>query len=394
MQNNVRYKKEPSVFLGGIIMINQERILAEFFELVKIKCSSREERQVADILKGRLVELGLEVFEDKAGEKIGGNCGNVFAYKKATLASAPAILFTAHMDCVEPCGGIEPQLRDGIITSVGDTILGGDDKAGIVGILEALRIINEKNIPHGPLQVIFTVSEEGGLNGAKHIDPSLLKADFGYALDSSGEPGEIIHMAPGQNSIVAVVHGRKAHAGIAPEEGINAIVVAGKALGEMKYGKIDFETTANIGLIEGGIATNIVPDWVEIKCEARSRSMEKLAAQTNHMKETFEKVATDHGARSEVLVKKAYDSFVLPEDSTVISLVAKAAKSIGLTPEIKGTGGGSDANFFNKYGVPMAVLGIGMKKVHTAEEYIREVDLYNSAELVIAIIKTAAQKNS
>jgi len=370
-------------------MINKERMLAEFFELVRIKCSSKAERQVADVLKGRLIELGLEVFEDNAGEKIGGNCGNIIAYAKATMNNAPAMLFTAHMDCVEPCGGIEPQLKNGVITSTGDTILGGDDKAGITAILEALRIINEKGIAHGPIQVIFTVSEEGGLNGAKHIDPSFLKADFGYALDSSGEPGEIIHMAPGQNSIVAVVHGKKAHAGIAPEEGINAIVVAGKALAEMKYGKVDFETTANIGLIQGGIATNIVPDQVEIRCEARSRNMEKLEAQSNHMKETFENVAAANGARSEVQVKKAYDSFVLPIDSMVVSLVAKAAQSIGLKPEIKGTGGGSDANFFNKYGVPMAVLGIGMKKVHTAEEYIREVDLYNSAELVIAIIKNS-----
>lgn len=371
-------------------MINKERVLAEFFELVKIKCSSRDERQVADILKVRLAELGLEVTEDQVGEKIGGNCGNVIAYTKGNVPGAPGIMLTAHMDCVEPCGGIEPVLKDGIITSAGNTILGGDDKAGIVAILEAIRMINEENISHGPIQIVFTVAEEGGLNGAKNFDPAALKADFGYAFDSSGAPGEIINMAPGQNSIIVTVHGKKAHAGVAPEEGINAIVVAGKAMAELTYGRIDFETTSNIGMISGGVATNIVPDMVELKCEARSRNMEKLEFQTNYMKETFERVAAANDARAEVVIKKAYGPFVLAEDSPVVALAVKASESISLKPEIKATGGGSDANFFNNYGVPTAVLGVGMSKVHTTDEYIKEVDLYDSAELVVALIKTAA----
>jgi len=372
-----------------MIMINKQRMLAEFFELVKIKCSTRDERQVADILKARLADLGMEVTEDKAGEKIGGNCGNVLAYIEGTVPGAPTIMLSAHMDCVEPCGGIEPQLKDGIITSVGDTILGGDDKAGIAAILEALRMITEQNIQHGPIQVVFTVAEEGGLNGAKMMDPSLLKADFGYALDSGGAPGEIITMAPGQNSITAIIHGKKAHAGIAPEDGINSIVVAGIALAEMNYGRIDFETTANIGIITGGNATNIVPDKVEVRCEARSRNMEKLAAQTNHMQETFQRVAIENGARAEVIVKESYGPYVLTEDAPVVVLAVKATQSINLIPQIEATGGGSDANFFNNYGVPTAVLGVGMSKVHTADEYIKEVDLYNSAELVVALITTA-----
>lgn len=371
-------------------MINKERVLKEFFELVRIKCSTRQEREVADVLKARLQELGLEVIEDNVGEKIGGNCGNVIGFKQGTVKDAPTLMLSAHMDCVEPCGGIEPQLIDGVITSVGDTILGGDDKAGVVAILEALRLVKEQNISHGSIQVVFTVAEEGGLNGSKAIDPSLLKADVGYALDSSGAPGEIITMAPGQNSITAVIHGRKAHAGVAPEDGINAIVVAGKALAEMQVGRIDFETTSNVGIISGGIATNIVPDLVEVKCEARSRNMDKLAVQTRHMKETFEQVAAANDAKAEVKVVTAYGPYVLSEDAPVVSIAVKAADSIGLNPEIKATGGGSDANFFNNYGVPTAVLGVGMNKVHTTDEFIKEIDLYNSAELVTALIKTAA----
>lgn len=371
-------------------MINKERVLKEFFELVRIKCSTRQEREVADLLKTRLQELGLEVIEDNVGEKIGGNCGNVIGFKQGTVKDAPTLMLSAHMDCVEPCGGIEPQLIDGVITSVGDTILGGDDKAGVVAILEALRLVKEQNIAHGSIQVVFTVAEEGGLNGSKAIDPTLLKADVGYALDSSGAPGEIITMAPGQNSITAVIHGRKAHAGVAPEDGINAIVVAGKALAEMQVGRIDFETTSNVGIISGGIATNIVPDLAEVKCEARSRNMDKLAVQTRHMKETFEHVAAANGAKAEVLVSTAYGPYVLSEDAPVVSIAVKAADSIGLNPEIKATGGGSDANFFNNYGVPTAVLGVGMNKVHTTDEFIKEIDLYNSAELVTALIKTTA----
>lgn len=371
-------------------MINQKRMLAEFFELVKIKASSRAERAVADVLKARLAELGLEVSEDNVGEKIGGNCGNVFAFLPGNTA-APRLLFTAHMDCVEPCEGIQPVLADGVIRSAGDTILGSDDKSGVAAILEALRIVKEEKIPHGDIQVVLTVAEEGGLNGSKNMDPALLKADIGYALDSSGVPGEIIITAPGQNHIEAIIHGRKAHAGLAPEEGVNAIVVAGKCLADMKMGRIDFETTANIGIIKGGIATNIVPDRAEIIAEARSRNPEKLAEQTSHMVKTFESVAEANGARAEVKVSKAYDPYVLAEDAPVVNLARQAAENIGLTPVLRGTGGGSDANFFNNYGVPAAVLGTGMSKVHTTEEYIEEKHLYGIGELVVSIIKSAVQ---
>jgi tripeptide aminopeptidase len=384
-------RERIKLFIGGIAVVNKERMLTEFFELVQIKCSTRAEREVADVLKAKLAKLGLEVVEDYAGEKIGGNCGNVLALKKGTVSNAPVIMLSAHMDCVEPCGEIQPKLENGIICSAGDTILGGDDKAGITGILEALRLINENNIAHGDIQVVFTVAEEGGLNGAKNIDTALLKADFGYALDSGGAPGEVIIMAPGQDSVKVKVIGKKAHAGLAPEEGVNAIVVAGKAMAEMNQGRIDFETTANVGTISGGTATNIVPDVVEVKCEARSRNMQKLQQQSRHMKETFERVATENGAKTEIVVKREYNSFVLAEDSQVVQAAARAIEKLKFTADIKGTGGGSDANLFNSYGIPTAILGVGMSKVHTTEEFIKEVDLYNTGELVLAIIKEVAQ---
>ncbi|BBB90810.1 MAG TPA: M20/M25/M40 family metallo-hydrolase [Methylomusa anaerophila] len=372
-------------------MINRRRMLNDFTEMVKIKCSSGAEREIADLLKQRLAELGLAVSEDDAGKKIGGNAGNVFGYLRGNATSAPTVFLSAHMDCVDPCAGVEPVLKDGVIACAGDTVLGADDKAGVAAIMEAVRVIKEENIPHGDIQIVFTVAEEGGLSGSKNLEPSLLKADFGYALDSGGSPGEIITMAPGQNSIKILVYGKKAHAGVAPEEGVNAIVLAGKALAAVKYGRIDFETTANFGIIKGGIATNIVPDTVAIQAEARSRNLDKLQAQTEHMRKTFEEVARTNGGRAEVTVDKAYDPYVLEDSSPVVALAKDAAASIGLTPVVTASGGGSDANYFNNYGVPTAVLGVGMSKVHTTEEYIKEEDLYNSAAYVVAIIKTAAQ---
>ena len=371
-------------------MINQQRLLAEFFDLVKIKCSSRAEREVADIVKAKLAGMGFEVSEDEVGEKIGGNTGNVIGYLKGAVSTAPVIMLSAHLDCVEPCAGVEPVLKDGVITSAGNTILGGDDKSGVVGILEALRTIQEQKIPHGDIQVVFTVAEEGGVNGSKNIDPKRLKADFGDVLDSSGSPGKIINAAPGQNAIKVIVHGKTAHAGLAPEEGVNAIVVAGKALAELKQGRIDPETTANVGIIKGGTATNVVPDYVEIACEARSRNAEKLEAQTKCMVETFEKVIAANGGTAEITVRKAYGPYVLTDDMPVVALARQAAESIGLPVSLQGTGGGSDANFFNTYGVPSAVLGTGMSKVHTTDEFIKEVDLYQTSELVLSLIKTAA----
>jgi len=187
-----------------------------------------------------------------------------------------------------------------------------------------------------------------------------------------------------------VIHGKTAHAGVAPEEGINAIVLAGKALAQIRQGRIDDETTANIGTIKGGVATNIVPDRVELACEARSRNLAKLAAQTQHMVDTFTRIAQENGGRAEIAVSRAYDPFVLAEDAPVVAMARKAAASIGLNAAIEATGGGSDANYFNAYGVPTAVLSTGMSKVHTTEEYIKEEHLYQTTELVLALIKTAA----
>ena len=371
-------------------MIDKERVLQEFIELVAIPSSGRAERQIADALKRKLTEIGLAVEEDATGAKIGGNAGNLIARLPGTVAGAPCIMLSAHMDSVEPCSGIRPQRKDGVITSAGDTILGADCKSGIVPVLEALRVIQAEKMPHGEILVVFSVAEEGGLNGAKNIDPAKIRADFGYALDGSGVPGVITTMAPGQNHLQLIVHGKTAHAGLEPEAGVNAIVLAGKALAEMPQGRIDFETTCNVGLIKGGVATNIVPVRVEITVEERSRNQDKLTSLTEEIVAAFSATVEKNGGQVECQVTKKYDPYVLAEDSLVIRSAVQAAKAAGLSPVLEGSGGGSDANFFNRYGVPNAVLGTGMSKVHTKEEFIREEHLFQTTEWVLQLIKQTA----
>lgn len=371
--------------------MDKARMLQEFFDLVKITSSTRREREAADFVTARLKELGCTVTEDQTGEKIQGNAGNLIARFPGNRPGVPVVMLSAHLDCVEPCSGIEPVLENGVIRSAGDTILGSDDKAGVAAILEALRVLKESGKEHGDILVVMSVAEEGGLLGAKNIDRTLLQADFGYALDGGGDIGEIVAAAPGQEQLDVTVYGKKAHAGIEPEAGVNAITLAGKALAAMKQGRIDEETTANIGMIQGGVATNIVPDRVELKCEARSLKVDKLTAQVNHMKRVFEETAKAGGGRVEIVTERIYQPYVLAEDSTVIQTAVAAAKTLKLAPKVTVTGGGSDANYYNIYGVPCAVLSVGMTKPHTTEETVKEADLYLAVELILAILSQVTE---
>ena len=375
-------------------MINKKRVLDEFFELVSIRCSTLDEREMGDLLAARLRELGAaEIHEDNAGKILGGSCGNIVANFKGTVPNAPTVMLTAHMDCVEPCAGIRPRLVDGVIRSDGTTILGADDKGGVVSILETLRGLREQNIPHGNLQIVFTVAEEGGVNGSQNIDRSLLRADFGYTLDTHGHPGMAGFKAPGKNQIEVVVRGKASHAGVDPEAGRNAIVAAGKILAAMPQGRIDEETTCNAGCIAGGTATNVVAETCTINFESRSRDKAKLDALTARMADIAERTAREAGCTAAVAVKKDYDPYELPKDALAIQYLRRAADALGFPVALEEEGGGSDANFFNAYGVPTAVLGVGMTDCHTKEESLLEEDLYNAAELALEIVRQAALKS-
>ena len=372
--------------------VNKERMLAEFKEVVAVPCHSLQERPVFELLRAKLEVLGFAVEEDDAGEKLGGNCGNLWAFLPGNKAGATSVLFSAHMDGCEPCGGTTVVQKDGYLYSDGTTILGGDDKSGVVGILEGVRMLVEENAEHGDIQILFTIAEEGGVNGSRCMDRSKLKAEVAYALDGEGAPGEVVIGAPGQYKWKISVHGKTAHGGVEPEKGINAIMIAAKALAEVeRYGRIDEETTCNVGIIGGGVATNVVPDLVVIEGDVRSRNNDKLEAVREELVSTICNAVEKFGGKVTAEVEHKYSGFFIDTNSTVVKLAERACELYDLPLDITQTGGGSDANFFNTYGVPCVILGTGMKNVHTVDEFLKEEDLYNSALMVYGILQAACE---
>ncbi len=366
-------------------LLNETRLVNEFVELVKIDSLSLRERQMCDLLKRKLLELGYTAVEDDAGEKIGGECGNIICTIKGSK-NVPAILLAAHMDTVVPGMGKKPIIDGDIIRSDGSTILGGDDASGIAIILETLKILKEDNIEHGDIQIVFTVAEEIGLLGAKNLDYSKIHAKYGFILDSDGRIGCAAVNAPSHNKMHVIVKGKPAHAGIEPENGISAISIMAEAISNMKLGRIDEETTANIGIINGGTATNIVCDRVEIEAEARSRQQDKLDAQTQHMIECFEKAAEKWNGHVELDVQLEYPSFNIKVDANIVKILEKSASKSGFKFKAVVTGGGSDTNIFNSKGIESVDLSIGMTKVHSVNEQISITDMENAALFLISII--------
>jgi len=371
-------------------LINQERLLACFMELVKVDSESGFEGQMAATLKDKLTKLGLAVVTDNAAGKTGAETGNLIAGLPGNTDGGPTLMFSAHMDTIAPGCGINPLLENGIIRSAGATVLGADDKAGIAAIIEAVTILQEEKLPHGSLQLVFTVCEETGLSGAKNLDFSLLDADMGFVLDCGDPPGTIINRGPSQDKFKAEVLGKAAHAGSSPEQGINAIQIASRAITRMQLGRLDEETTANIGVITGGIAINVVPDRVTLQGETRSLQDEKRIKQTKAICDILQETTKESGGRLLLKVETIYPAMHVAEEAPVIKLALQAAQQTGLTAQIRSTGGGSDAHIFNERGIPCVNLGIGMQKPHTTEEFIKVADLLAVTDYVLAIIQAAA----
>ncbi|QHS22670.1 M20/M25/M40 family metallo-hydrolase [Virgibacillus sp. MSP4-1] len=371
--------------------VDQERILNEFLELVQIDSETKHEEAISSILIQKFSDLGLEITEDQAKEKTGFGSNNLICTLKGTKPEVEPIYFTSHMDTVAPGKGVKPSVKDGYIVSDGTTVLGADDKTGLAVMFEAIRNIKENNIEHGDIQFVITVGEESGLVGSKALDSSLIKAKYGYALDSDGQVGDVVIAAPTQAKVNADIIGKKAHAGVAPEKGVSAITIAAKAIARMPLGRIDEETTANIGRFEGGGATNVVADHVTIAAEARSLQQEKMEEQVEKMKTAFEETAEKMGGRAEVEVKVAYPGFKHKEDDHIVQVVKRAAEKIGRSSIPRKSGGGSDANVISGYGIPTVNLAVGYEEIHTTDERMPVSELVKAAELVAAIIEEAAK---
>lgn len=363
-------------------MIDKTRLVDTFLTLVRIDSPSGHEERIGQYLLDLLRDLGADGHMDDLGNILVQWPGN---------GPGDAIMLNAHMDTVGTDRGIEPVVREGVIYSQGETILGADDKAGLAIIIEVLRVLRDHpDFPHPPLDILFTVGEERGLIGARGVDMGALRARRGVVLDSGGPIGTIVVAAPYQDRHHFTVHGRASHAGVEPEKGINAIRVAAEAIAAMPLGRIDEETTANVGVIRGGVATNIVPDRVDVDSEARSRAEAKLIAQTEAMIRAFREAAQRHGAHLHVEHRRLYNGYRHAPDSPLVRWIAEAARALGFTPIYKEAGGGTDANVFNERGLPTVVISTGQTAVHTPEEHIAIQDLYDAARWVLEIVRRGA----
>jgi tripeptide aminopeptidase len=358
-------------------MINETRLLETFLALVRIDSPSGEEEAMAQELEARLRQLGLTVELDPLQNLVARLPGQ----------GGPCLL-AAHMDTVMPGRGIKPAVRDGVVYSDGTTILGADDKAGVAAILEVLHTLSEQNLAHPAIEVVITVQEESGLLGAKGLDASRLQSKMGISLDCGGPAGAIVIAAPTQDSMFAVVHGKAAHAGAHPEQGINAIVVAAEAIHAMRLGRIDEETTANIGIIHGGTARNIVPDRVELTGEARSLQVAKLEAQTAGMVEALRSAARQHETTVDIEVTRAYDGYALTESDVIVSKLMAACLACGVEPSLVPSGGGSDANIFNAHGLQVVNTSMGAYDEHTTDEHVALADMATCARIVTHYLRS------
>jgi tripeptide aminopeptidase len=358
--------------------IDRERLVATMLELIAIDSPTGFEKEIGDHLEARFGELGCEVSRDETGNLVCRYAGN-----------APGtILFSTHMDTAGTDTGIKPIIGDdGVIRTDGSTILGADDKSGLAGVIEVLTLLGENpDWRHPEVEVVVSVSEEQGLKGSRALDVSQLKATHGFVLDTAGALGAITYWSPTTVYLTVAVHGRKAHAGVEPEKGINAIRVAAEAVAAMPLGRIDEETVANIGTIEGGEARNVVPGECRMVGMVRSHDQEKLDAQVEAMRQAFESAAGRHGATLEFEAEEIYRTYKIPFDAPPYRDAARAIESVGVEVVARKSGGGTDGNVFNARGIQCVGLATGMADEHATSEHIRIDDLVTAASIWLAIV--------
>jgi tripeptide aminopeptidase len=359
-----------------------------FLELAALPSPPGRERVVADRVHAFLHDLGLETDEDAAGEAIGSDIGNIYCRLPATGRGTP-IFLNAHLDTVPPTDEIEPVEEDGIITNRRPTILGADNKAAVAVMLAAVRDLVSDGAAHAGVELVFTPMEEVGLRGAKRFDVSRLDAQFGYCYDHAAPIGDIVLAAPSQRSLRLVFKGRPAHSGIAPEDGRSAILAASRAIAAMPLGRIDDRTTANVGLIEGGIAGNIVPPECVVHAEARSRDEGRLAETVQSMLDACTAAAQETGCTVEAAVNSEYLTYRFRPDALPVALAVRALGREGYTARFIESGGGSDANAFNASGIPCVNLCNGMAEIHTSDEHITVADLEGMTRVTRALVDLA-----
>lgn len=369
--------------------MDTQRVRDTFFDLVRIPSPSRHEREVAQWCRRELESLGFSVRFDDSAEQTGSDTGNLIAELPGTVPGS--VVLSAHMDCVEPCQGIEPIVVDGVIRSAGDTILSADDKAGVAAILEGVRSVVEAEVARPDIVVLFTTCEELSLLGSGALREGELPVGAPcFVFDADGAAGTIVRGAPCHYTLSATFTGKAAHAGVEPEAGISAVAMACDAVTSMALGRLDEATTANIGSIEGGRQVNIVPDTCTLTGECRSLYVDRAEAQRESMSEALQAAARRAGGMVDIDWRIDYGAVLYADDDPLVRMVEEAARSCGIEPCLRTSGGGADANVLAARGVRAVTLGIGMTSFHTPDEHISVADLENSARLAESLIKRAA----
>ncbi len=365
-------------------------VLALFTELAAIPSPPGDERGVADRVRAYLEGLGVEVEEDDAGSRIGSNAGNLLARLAPTVENGGVPIFLcAHLDTVPPTGALKPVVEDGVVRNAGGTILGADNKAAVAAMLDAAARILAENRPNAGIELLFTPKEEVGLQGAKAFDASRLEAQTGFVYDQGAPVGGVVLGAPYARQIEVVIKGRAAHAGMAPEEGRSAIAAASRAIADLRLGRLDDETTANVGLIEGGTAKNIVPDRCSFSIDVRSHDEEKLADLVREILETITFAASLEQCEAETTVSESYRGYRFNRADLPVALACEALRRAGVEPELGLTGGGADANVFNERGKACVNLANGMMEIHTQDEHIAVADLERMVDVTLALVDVA-----
>jgi len=364
-------------------------VLELFMELAAIPSPPGEERAVADVVASYLRDCAVDVDEDDAGAKIGATAGNLYARLEPTVEGRP-IFLCAHLDTVPPTGRIEPVVDDeGVVRNAAGTILGADDKAAVAVMLEAARRVLAERRAHAGIELVFTPKEEVGLRGAAAFDESRLVARHGFVYDQAAPIGEIVLGAPHSQALNVTFHGRASHAGMFPEEGRNAIAAAARAIADLRLGQVDEQSTANVGVIHGGVASNIVAETCTFVAEARSHDERHLADLVQEMLDSISFAAEMGDCRVDVESRKSYRGYRFKRDDEVVRVAADALAQAGCEVRYGLSGGAADANIFNERGLPCVNLANGMIDIHTPDERIAVADLEAMVDVTLALVDAA-----
>jgi tripeptide aminopeptidase len=363
-------------------------VLDLFTDLASVPSPPGEERAVADLVLAYLSDCGLQADEDGSGPSIDSTMGNIYCRLEPTAAGEP-LLLCAHLDTVPPTAAIEPIVADGVVRNGAGTILGADNKAAVAVMLEGVRRILAERRPHAGIELLFTPREEVGLVGAYAFDHTRLTAHMGYVYDQAAPVGVVILGAPYSQSLEVTFHGRAAHSGMHPEEGRSAIAAAARAIAEMRLGRVDEDSTANVGTITGGTATNIVPEWCTFVAEARSHDERKLAALVQEMQDAITFAAGVAECDVETKARKSYRGYRFTKSDRAVTLAAAALERCGHAVSYELSGGAADANVFNERGLEIVNLANGMTDIHTPDEHIAVSDLEAMVDVTLALVDGA-----